>query len=274
MRRDVALVMSEHQLSERRACKLLEIDRRSYRYESKPDRNGKLRQELITLAKEKPRFGYRRLQVLLERRGFKMNHKRLYRLYRLEHLMVRRLKRKRLMREAPPIITLQRANQEWSMDFVQDALATGRGFRILTVIDSHTRECLAIVTDSCLSSQRVTRELDLIIGQRGKPDAIRTDNGPEFTSRHYQAWCEERQIKPVYIAPGKPMQNGYVESFNGRLRDECLNATVFATLADAKAKIEAWRLDYNGERPHSSLGYRTPAEFAAVLRGEATPSPS
>jgi putative transposase len=261
--------MAEHGLSERHACKLLDVDRSSYRYEPVPSPDGALREELVALAKQKPRYGYRRLGVLLIRRGYEVNHKKLYRLYREEHLAVRRLKRKRLVREAAPLAALQRANQEWSMDFVMDGLVTGRAVRALTLIDSYTRECLAIETDSCLSSRRVTRALEWVIEQRGRPEAIRCDNGPEFTSRHFLAWCEEQQIRPVHIPPGKPMQNGYVESFNGRFRDECLNANAFLTLADAKQKIEMWRTDYNGERPHSSLGYLTPQEFAA----RAAPSP-
>jgi putative transposase len=261
----VALAMTECKLSERRACKLLEVDRSSYRYEPEPDRNAALRQELIALARQKPRYGYRRLGVLLERRGYKANHKRLYRLYREEHLAVRRLRRKRLMRPAATVLMLMRANQEWSMDFVMDGLATGRALRLLTVVDNYTRECLAMEVDSCLSSQRVTRVLERVMEQRGRPEAVRCDNGPEFTSRHFLAWCEERKIGLVHIQPGRPMQNGHVESFNGRLRDECLNANWFATLADARRKIEAWRQEYNEERPHSSLDYRTPRQFAVQM---------
>jgi len=265
----VALVMAELGYSERQACKLLEMDRASYRYAPKPDGNAELRAALIALARQKPRYGYRRLHALLERRGWRVNHKRLYRLYRQEHLAVRRLKRKRLTRPGVPIAQLERANQEWSMDFVMDGLATGRALRVLTMVDSHTRECLAMEVDSCLSSRRVTRVLEWIIQQRGAPEALRCDNGPEFTSRHFLAWCEERKIRLIHIQPGRPMQNGRVESFNGRLRDECLNANWFATIANAKEKIEIWREEYNGERPHSSLGYLTPNEFAARA-----PSPS
>lgn len=241
------------------------MDRTSYRYEPRPDPNAQLREDLVELARQKPRFGCRRLGVLLERQGYQVNHKRLYRIYREEHLAVRRLKRKRVSRAPVPIANLSAANQEWSMDFVADALATGRALRIFTLVDSFTRECPALEVDSCLSSQRVTRVLDRVIAERGTPAAIRCDNGPEFTSRYFLAWCEERKIKPVYIQPGRPMQNGYIESFNGRLRDECLNANWFSTLADARLKIEAWRQDYNDERPHSSLGYRTPRVFAAEL---------
>lgn len=260
----MALARAECGLSERRACKLLGVDRSSYRYEPQPDRNAVLRQELLALARQKPRYGYRRLGVLLGRRGHRVNHKRLYRIYCAEHLAVRRLRRKRLARPAVPVALLSRANQEWSMDFVMDGLATGRAVRLLTMVDNYTRECLAIEVDSCLSSQRVTRVLEWVMEQRGAPETIRCDNGPEFTSRHFLAWCEERRIGLVHIQPGRPMQNGHVESFNGRLRDECLNANWFTTLTDARQKIEAWRQDYNEQRPHSSLGYRTPREFAAI----------
>ncbi len=264
--------MAEHGLSERQACKLLEVDRTSYRYESQPERNAELRQALIELARQKPRFGYRRLGALLIKRGWKANMKRIYRLYREEHLTVRRLKRKRLSRVTPPVSALTAANQEWAIDFVTDALATGRSFRALTIVDSFTRECPAIEVDSCLSGHRVTRVLDRVIEQRGTPAAIRCDNGPEFTSRHFLSWCEERKIQLIFIPPGRPMQNGHIESFNGRLRDECLNANWFTTLADAKSKIEAWREDYNTERPHSALGYLSPEEFAArwPSRGDTT----
>jgi putative transposase len=258
----VAFVVEKFQRSERQACKLLEVDRSSYRYDPRPRDDGRIREEMVTLAKQKPRYGYRRLGVLLARRGWKMNHKRLYRLYREEHLAVRRLKRKRLVRPAMPVAELTRANQEWAMDFVMDGLATGRAVRALTVVDEYTRECLAIEVDSCLSSRRVTRVLEWAIQQRGKPEALRCDNGPEFTSRHFLAWCEEQQVRLIHIQPGRPMQNGRVESFNGRLRDECLNANWFPTMGEAKRKIEAWREEYNRERPHSSLGYQTPEEFA------------
>lgn len=250
-------------MSERQACKLLDVDRSSYRYEPQPDRNAELRQELVKLARQKPRFGYRRLGIELERRHWLVNHKRLERVYREEHLAMRRLRRKRLRRPAAPMTNVQKANQEWSADFLMDGLATGRAIRVLTVLDNYTRECLALEVDSCLSSRRVTRVLEWVIEQRGTPAALRCDNGPEFTSRHFLSWCEERQIGLIHIQPGRPMQNGRVESFNGRLRDECLNANWFATLDDAKEKVERWRTEYNGERPHSSLGYLTPLEFAA-----------
>jgi putative transposase len=261
----VAFAMEQFQMTERRACKLVALDRSSYRYEPRPDRNAALRQELVSLARQKPRYGYRRLHALLIRRGFPVSAQRLYRLYRTEGLMVRRLKRKRLYR-VPVASHVVRSNQEWALDFVSDALATGRGIRVLAVVDSFTRENLSLETDTSLSSRRVTRSLEQVIERRGMPETIRCDNGPELTSRHFLSWCEERKIQLIHIQPGRPMQNGHVESFNGRLRDECLNANWFRTVADARAKISAWRDEYNGERPHSSLGYRTPNEFAEVLK--------
>jgi putative transposase len=258
----VALVMSDFQYSEREACKLMSMDRTTYRYKPRPDHNAELRSQLIAMARQKPRYGYRRLCVLLERSGCQASPQRVYRIYREEHLAVRRLKRKRLVRPAPEGTLLSRPNQEWAIDFVADGLATGRGLRMLTVVDSFTRECPVIEVDTGLSSRRVTRALDWIITQRGRPQVIRCDNGPEFTSRHFLSWCEERKIALLHIQPGRPMQNGHVESFNGRFRDECLNHNWFTTLADAKEKIERWRMEYNGERPHSSLAYRTPEEFA------------
>jgi putative transposase len=254
--------MAEHQLSERHACKLLELDRSTYRYEPRPDRNGELREALVALARQKTRYGYRRLWAILTRRGWKVNEKRIYRLYREEGLMVRRLKRKRVMRERSAEVLLSAPNQEWALDFVSDALATGRALRGLTILDSYTRVSPAIEVATGICSRKVTRTLERIIGERGKPQALRCDNGPEFTSRHFLGWCEEQGITVIHIQPGKPMQNGHVESFNGRLRDECLNANWFVNLADARRKIERWRNEYNTERPHSSLDYRTPEEFA------------
>lgn len=261
-RRDVALLMAEHRLSERHACRLLALDRSTYRYEARPDDNHQLREALVALARQKPRYGYRRLWAILTRRGWEVNVKRIYRLYREEGLIVRRLKRKRVVRGRSAEALLSRPNQEWALDFVSDALATGRGMRALTIVDSYTRECPAIAVGAGICSRQVTRTLERIIGERGKPDSLRCDNGPEFTSRHFLAWCEEHGIAVIHIQPGKPMQNGHVESFNGRFRDECLNANWFVNLADAKQKIESWREEYNAERPHSSLDYRTPLEFA------------
>ena len=255
--------MKTFQISERRACELLNVWRSSRRYQQTPDRNEALREQLVELASERPRFGYRRLGVLLARQGERVNHKRLFRVYRQAGLSVKRTRRKKLLRVGVAQPVLSQPNQEWSLDFVCDALATGRAVRILSVVDNFTRECLALETDTSFASPRVTRILDDVIIQRGVPKALRMDNGPELTSRHFLAWCLERNIAMHHIQPGKPMQNGHVESFNGRLRDECLNANWFRNLFDARHKIAVWRDDYNGARPHSSLAYRTPDEFAA-----------
>ena len=169
-------------------------------------------------------------------------------------------------RKEKGILSSWHVAREWAVDFACDALATGRGIRILAVVDAFTRECLTLEVDTSLSSQRVTRALEQAVEQRGMPESIRCDNGPELTSRHFLGWCEERKIQLIHIQPGRPMQNGHVESFNGRMRDECLNASWFRNLADAREKISHWRKEYNGERPHSSLGYRTPNEFAETLR--------
>ena len=265
LREDVAFAQAEHGVSERRACKLLGVDRASYRYEPKPDRNTELREELVKLARQKPRYGYRRLHAVLERRGQAVNVKRIYRLYAEEGLAVRRRRRKRLMRERVGEVQLIRANQEWAMDFIVDGLANGRMVRILSVVDAFTRECLALDADTSLGSGRVTRALDRLIEERGLPENVRSDNGPEFTSRRMLGWAEERKINLVHIQPGRPMQNGHVESFHGRLRDECLNVSWFRTLNDVRRTLDNYRQEYNCDRPHSSLAYRTPAEFMRTL---------
>jgi putative transposase len=270
LRNDVAFARETFELSERQACRLLSMDRSTYRYEPRPDHNAELREEMITLARQKPRYGYRRLHVLLGRQGKNVSPMRVFRLYQQAGLAVRRLRRKRLTRPAAKVPLHVRPNQEWALDFVADTLGTGRGIRVLTVVDVFTRECLGLDVDTSLSSRRVTRKLDQIIEERGMPENIRCDNGPELTSRHILGWCTDNKINLIHIQPGRPMQNGHVESFNGRFRDECLNATWFHNLADAREKIAGWRQEYNGERPHSSLGYRTPNEFAETLKSSTT----
>jgi len=269
----VRRLIEEYRASERRVCGLMEIPRMSYRYCSRRD-DTVLRQRLLELAREKPRFGYRRLWVLLarDRRGEqRINHKRVWRVYRDLGLSVRRTRRKRLQRALRPRPVLTAPNQEWAVDFASDVAASGRRLRIFSVVDSYTRECLALEVDTSLPSRRVTRTLAEIVQHRGAPVAIRSDNGPEVSSRHFLAWCIERKIDAVHIQPGKPTQNAHVESFHGRLRDECLNVSRFWNLWDARRKIGAWRTEYNTQRPHSSLGYRTPEEFAA-LRAASRPS--
>ncbi|HZD46340.1 MAG TPA: IS3 family transposase [Acidobacteriaceae bacterium] len=267
LRTEVAFVSAKYRLSERTACKLLGVDRSSYRYEPRPDRNGMLREDLVRLARQKPRYGYRRLHALLSRRGHEVNVKRVYRLYVQEGLTVRRRKRKHLVRDRALEPRLSRANQEWAMDFIVDGLATGRMVRILSVVDAYTRECLALEADTSLGSGRVTRALEQLIEERGRPESLRSDNGPEFCSRRMLGWAEEWKIELVHIQPGRPMQNGHVESFHGRLRDECLNAHWFRTLNDVRSTLANWREEYNCERPHSSLDYRTPQEFRQILEG-------
>jgi putative transposase len=196
--------------------------------------------------------------------GEHVNHKRVHRVYWEAGLMIRRKKRKHCVRAGTPLLARTSANQEWALDFVHDAVECGRAIRVLSVVDAYPRECLALEVDTSFASRRVTRVVDAIVAERGQPLAIRCDNGPELTSRHFLAWCVERQIELVHIQPGKPTQNARIESFQGRLREECLDLSWFQNLFDARRKIAAWRTEYNKERPHSSLGYRTPKEFAAA----------
>jgi len=235
----------------------------SYRYETTRT-DEPLRTKLVELAREKPRFGYRRLHVLLQRSGERVNHKRLHRIYCEAGLRIRRKKRKHCVREGKPLVARTAANQEWALDFAHDAVACGRAIRVLSVVDAYTRECLALEVDTSFASRRVTRVLEAIVAERGVPQAIRCDNGPELTSRHFLAWSVERQIELLHIQPGKPTQNARIESFHGRLREECLAVSWFQNLFDARRKIAAWRKEYNEERPHSSLAYKTPREFAAA----------
>ena len=218
------------------------------------------------VAAERRRFGYRRIHVMLQRQGLCMNQKKLRRLYREEKLQVRkRGGRKRALGTRRPMVLPSRANERWSLDFVSDAFTDGRRFRVLAVVDDFSRECLSLVADTSLSGLRVTRELDNLIRQRGRPNTIVSDNGTEFTSMAILRWSEETNVEWHYIQPGKPMQNGFVESFNGSFRDECLNETLFSSLTQARTQISAWQEDYNQNRPHSSLGNLTPQEYATKM---------
>lgn len=265
-RGDTGYLAAHFHTSVRRACELAQIPRSTYRHERDAGRDHALRERLVRLAQDKPRYGYRRLHVLLAREGENVNHKRVFRVYRAAGLSVKRRKRKRLLRQGRPAEVLTRANQQWVVDFMHDRLHNGRSFRIFTVVDGYTRECLALEADTSFASQRVSRVLDSVMAERAKPETIRMDNGPELTSRHFLAWSVERRIELVHIQPGKPTQNAKAESFQGRLRDEFLNVSWFWNLWDARSKIAGWREEYNRERPHSSLGYRTPVEFAAWAR--------
>jgi putative transposase len=254
--------MAARGFSQRRACRLLEVDPKTVRRRARADAPAQ-RQRLRELAAERRRFGYRRLGILLAREGMGMNHKKLLRLYREEGLAVRRRRgRKRATGTRAPMALPQGPNQRWSMDFVSDMLVDGRRFRVLAIVDDFTRECLCLVADTSLSGARVARELDVIVARRGKPQGCLSDNGTELTSMAILRWSQERRVDWHYIAPGKPQQNAFVESFNGRLRDELLNETLFTSLAHARATLAAWRQDYNHVRPHGALGYMVPSLYA------------
>jgi putative transposase len=269
-REAVAHVRSAFELSERRACRITGCVRMTVRYCSRRPQDAELRERLRALAHERRRFGYRRLHVLLRREGFIVNHKRLFRLYREERLMVRRRGgRKRALGTRAPLAVPQWPNDRWSLDFVADQFIDGRRLRILVVVDDCTRECLALVADTSISGIRVARELDRLLAERGKPTTIVSDNGTELTSNAILQWADDHKVNWHYIAPGKPVQNAFVESFIGRLRDELLNETLFRSLAHTRAVLEAWRADYNTDRPHSRLGWRSPAGYAAAWRSAA-----
>ena len=264
-RRAAGWLRRRHVVSVRRACRVLELAESTYRYRSCRIEPEGLRERMLELAAERPRFGYRRLHILLVREGWAINHKRIQRMYREERLAVRRKKRKRVAQTArQPKVMLEGLDERWSMDFMADSLATGRGFRTFNIVDDFTRECLAIEVDTSLSGQRVTRVLDRVIEQRGRPKSLVMDNGPEFSGRALDAWAYRRGIRLDFIRPGKPIENCFVESFNGKFRDECLNQHWFVALHDARHEIENWRQDYNRVRPHSALGNVPPEEYAAL----------
>lgn len=258
--------MSGHEISERRACALVGFSRSGYRAQPRPDRNADLRRRLRELAEQKPRYGAPRLYVLVRREGLLVNHKRVERLYRQEGLSLRRKRRKKRLSHLRVVRpTPTRPNQQWSMDFVLDTLMNGRRFRALTIVDEHTRESPAIEVDISLPGARVTRILDRLARTRGLPEVITVDNGPEFAGKAVDQWAYQRGVRLQFIRPGKPVENCFIESFNGRFREECLNEQIFVSLDDARAKIDRWRVDYNRHRPHSALGNMTPEEFAAKV---------
>jgi putative transposase len=264
-RQAVAHLRVAYEVSQRRACQVIGADRTSIRYLSVRPDDAALRKRLRELAHERRRFGYRRLLVLLRREGIRMNHKRLRRLYREERLQVRRRGgRKRALGTRSPMMLPQGPNERWSLDFLSDQLSDGRRFRILAVVDDFTRECLALVADTSLSGSRVARELDLVIAVRARPASCVSDNGTELTSMAILQWTQEQQISWHYIAPGKPTQNAFIESFNGRLRDELLNETLFSSLDHAQEALANWKDDYNNFRPHSALNNAAPAIYAML----------
>ncbi len=271
----VGFVVDRVGLSQRRSCALIGIDRASCRYVRRRQPDEALRERLVTLAKERPRWGYRTLCEVLRRERV-VNHKKVHRLYKLEGLQVRRRRRKRVVAgKRVPLVTARRANERWSMDFTHDTLANGRAFRTLNIVDDHTRECPVLEVDHSLPGQRVVRVLERLAETRGLPQTIVVDNGPEFAGRVLDRWAYERGVHLHFIDPGKPTQNAYVESFNGKFRDECLNQHWFVDLQDARRTIETFRRDYNSYRPHSSLGGLTPDEFASRSAAlQAPPAPS
>jgi putative transposase len=262
--------MEGHRLSQRRDCRLAGIGHSTLRYQGRRANDDAVRKRLRELAAHRRRFGYRRLGWLLARESQAMNQKKVYRLYREERLMLRcRGGRKRALGSRTPMMIPGGVNQRWSLDFVADTLSDGRRFRILCIVDDFSRECLTTVVDTSLGGVRVVRELEVVVNQRGWPHTIVRDNGTELTSNAVLRWATER-VSWHYIQPGKLVQNAFIESFNSRLRDECLNEHFFLDLAEARQLIEAWRLDYNQIRPHGSLGALTPVEYV-IRQGDGPP---
>jgi putative transposase len=274
-RRAVGYLQEEYRFSERRACRVIGAHRRTMRYRQTVRRDEpQVRERLRTLAAERPRWGYRRLHILLAREMGTINRKRVYRLYRLEGLAVRRRTRKRAARVPRGIpMPIGRRGEAWAMDFMQDTLASGRQFRTLNVLDTVTRECLRIEVDTSLPGKRVVRVLDQLVERHGCPKRITVDNGPEFTGKALDAWAYHHGVELDFIDPGKPMQNGYQESFNGKFRDECLNLHWFVNLEDARRIISGWEVEYNTSRPHSALGNQPPAVYAHVVRQGVSQNP-
>ena len=266
-RHAVAHLCEVHGVSQRRACDVLSVDRSSIRYQSTRVDNEAERNAIKRISRERRRFGYRRINIMLRREKIFMNHKKLRRIYAEEKLQVRRRGgRKRALGTRRPVGVPNGPNQRWSLDFVSDAFTDGRRFRILTVVDDFTKENVLLVPDTSISGLRVTRELDQAFAERGQPKTIVSDNGTEFTSMAILKWVQDNGIDWHYIQPGKPTQNAFIESFNGKLRDECLNETLFSSLADAREELEKWQEDYNHQRPLSSIENLTPFEFAEKIR--------
>jgi putative transposase len=270
-RQAVERLVQEHRMSERRACRLVGLSRDAYRNPpSMSAENQAVSQAIQAIAHKRRRFGYRRVHDLLRRSHPGVNHKRVYRLYRAADLAVRkRRKGRKPNNERVPLVAAQSVNQTWSMDFVSDSLCNGRRIKLLTVADDFSHECVTIAADFGISGEYVTRLLDEAARFRGYPQAIRTDNGPEFVSRAFLGWLQSHGIEHILIQPGRPMQNGYIESFNGKFRDECLNEHWFETLPQARQIVQVWVQDYNEERPHSSIGRIPPRRFAHLHRRQA-----
>ena len=269
-RKVVSHLIEAHDFSERRACRLADLNLSTWQYKPRGKERRGLRARVRELAHERRRFGYRRIHVLLRREGWQVNHKAVHRIYVEEGLQVRKRKKKRISQgERQPLALPGGPGERWSMDFQHDMLASGRRFRTLNVVDDFSRECPAIEVDNSLPGARVVRVLDRLAETCGLPHTIVLDNGPEMRGLALDEWAYRNGVRLAFIEPGKPVQNAFVESFNGRFRDECLNEHWFLDLEDAREIIEAWRQDYNAKRPHSSLGYKTPEEFASSHQGHA-----
>ena len=265
VRREVAgHLQTAYDISERRACQATGFNRSSQRYKMRRDAQTELRMRLKELAATRVRYGYRRLHILLQREGWPVNHKRTYRLYKEEGLSIRSKvpKRKRAWRYRQGRPDVGGPNEVWAMDFIADRLFDGRAFRILTIVDCHTRESLAIAPRTSFRAYQVTEVLDRLARERGRPKSLRVDNGPEFAGRMLDQWAYLNGVEIDFSRPGKPTDNAYIEAFNSRLRAECLNASWFLSMADARDRIEEWRTDYNEDRPHTAHGGLTPSAFA------------
>ena len=268
-REAVRWLQAQYDISERRGCKTVKLPRKTYRYKSKMSDQAPLRMRIKEIAASRVRYGYKRIHILLKREGWVVNHKRVYRIYCEEGLNVRsKTRRKRISGARISREDIKNINQCWAMDFVSDALFNGRRFRSLTIIDVYTRECLGLYADKRITGVQVVEALETICSERGTPERIRVDNGPEFISKVLDAWAYSANINLDFSRPGKPTDNAHIESFNGSLRDECLNINWFLSIEDARDKLSAWRTDYNEFRPHSSLWNLTPQDYAKQIAHE------
>jgi putative transposase len=273
-RRELVRWMQARGMTERRCLAVVGMSASSLRYQPRPDRNTALRARIVALAQRHRRYGVGMIHLKLQQSGERVNYKRVERLYALEKLHIRRRRRKKIpLADRQPLVRPGRANEIWSMDFVFDRVASGRTLKCLVIVDDATHEAVAVLPEHAIGGSHLTRLMDAICSQRGKPAMIRTDNGAEFTGKSMLTWAHRQSIQLRLIEPGKPNQNAYVESFNGRLRDECLNEHWFTSLTHARAVIEAWRCEYNEERPKKSLGGLTPAQYAKQLALKAVTMP-
>ncbi len=257
-------------MTERRALRVAGISASAYRYQPRPDRNQALRERIVGLAQRHRRYGAGMIYLKLRQAGETVNHKRVERLYSLEKLQIRRRRRKKIpVSERQPLLRPGAANEVWSMDFVFDRIAKGRSLKALVIVDDATHEAIAVLAEHSIGGERLTRMMDEVCSRRGRPAVIRTDNGKEFTGKAMLNWAYRNGVSLRLIEPGKPNQNAYVESFNGRLRDECLNEHWFTSLPHARLEIERWRREYNDERPKQGLGGMTPTQYAKHLAGKA-----